>query len=86
MTEIFKLLKYINKITSVDNLSCIINGVFYGVFRTVQHEQQRYHESRIGSAVVFENLNSECSGAIGSRRFQHSVSERKLCREAFDLR
>ena len=62
MTEILKPLKYINKITSVDNLICITNGVFHGVFRTVQHEQQRYHEGRIGSAVVFENLNSECSG------------------------
>jgi len=45
-----------NKINPVDNLICIINGIFHGVGCVQQGRKHRYHDRKSGACMVLERV------------------------------
>jgi hypothetical protein len=52
VTGISNPLKYKNKVSSIDNINCIINGIFNGITRGLQSKNQQYHERQNGAVMV----------------------------------
>jgi hypothetical protein len=36
----------------IDNIICIINGIFHGIYCVKQGRKHRYHERQIGAVMV----------------------------------
>jgi hypothetical protein len=41
-----------NKNNPIDNIICIINGIFHGTFRTLTRKMRQYHEELNAVAMV----------------------------------
>jgi hypothetical protein len=57
VTKIHNQLQYKDKITKVDNVICIINGIFHGLYCVWQSRKRRCHDRQIDSGMVLEHLN-----------------------------
>ena len=64
MTGVCNILKYNVKNNPIDNIICIINGIFHGIFYTLQGRNHRYHEEKIVAGMVSECMYYVCSGTI----------------------
>jgi hypothetical protein len=47
VTEIRNSLKYKNKIASIDNINCIINGIFHGIECWEHGRKHQYFEKKL---------------------------------------
>jgi hypothetical protein len=64
VTGICNTLNYNNKNNAIDNIICIINGIFHGIYWAWQGRKQQYHAKKIDAGMVSERLNCVCSGSI----------------------
>jgi len=52
VTGIYNILNNNNINNSIDNVICIINGIFHNIFRALWSEKQRYHEGKIDAGML----------------------------------